>query len=104
MSPRRYTFYPKLIVTITRGGWHAKNDGSSEIIEGTNIIIATGSKPSTLPFIKLDKERIMTSTEALKLPEVPKHLIVIGGGVIGLELGSAIHTISDYTLWMSCNS
>ena len=66
----------------------AKNDGSSEIIEGTNIIIATGSKPSTLPFIKLDKERIMTSTEALKLPEVPKHLIVIGGGVIGLELGS----------------
>jgi len=66
----------------------AKNDGSSEVIEGTNIIIATGSKPSTLPFIKLDKERIMTSTEALKLPEVPKHLIVIGGGVIGLELGS----------------
>ncbi|MFK8059212.1 MAG: dihydrolipoyl dehydrogenase [Polaribacter sp.] len=65
-----------------------KNDGSSEIIEGTNIIIATGSKPSTLPFISLDKERIITSTEALKLPEVPKHLIVIGGGVIGLELGS----------------
>jgi dihydrolipoamide dehydrogenase len=66
----------------------AKNDGSSEVIEGTNIIIATGSKPSNLPFIKLDKERVMTSTEALKLPEVPKHLIVIGGGVIGLELGS----------------
>ncbi|WP_158839371.1 dihydrolipoyl dehydrogenase [Polaribacter sp. L3A8] len=65
-----------------------KNDGSSEIIEGTNIIIATGSKPSTLPFISLDKERVITSTEALKLPEVPKHLIVIGGGVIGLELGS----------------
>ena len=66
----------------------AKSDGSSEVIEGTNIIIATGSKPATLPFIKLDKERIMTSTEALKLPEVPKHLIVIGGGAIGLELGS----------------
>ncbi|ARV16077.1 dihydrolipoyl dehydrogenase [Polaribacter sp. SA4-12] len=65
-----------------------KNDGSSEIVEGTNIIIATGSKPSTLPFISLDKERIITSTEALKLTEVPKHLIVIGGGVIGLELGS----------------
>ncbi|PQJ68577.1 dihydrolipoyl dehydrogenase [Polaribacter butkevichii] len=65
-----------------------KNDGSSEIIEGTNIIIATGSKPSTLPFISLDKERVITSTEALKLPEVPKHLVVIGGGVIGLELGS----------------
>lgn len=65
-----------------------KNDGSEEIIEGTNTIIATGSKPSTLPFINIDKERIITSTEALKLKEVPKHLIVIGGGVIGLELGS----------------
>ncbi|MGB1042171.1 MAG: dihydrolipoyl dehydrogenase [Tenacibaculum sp.] len=65
-----------------------KNDGSSEVIEGTNTIIATGSKPSTLPFISLDKERIITSTEALKLKEVPKHLLVIGGGVIGLELGS----------------
>ena len=65
-----------------------KNDGSEETIEGVNIIIATGSKPSTLPFISLDKERIITSTEALKLKEVPKHLIVIGGGVIGLELGS----------------
>ena len=66
----------------------AKNDGSHEVLEGTNIIIATGSKPSSLPFITIDKERIITSTEALKLKEVPKHLLVIGGGVIGLELGS----------------
>ncbi len=64
-----------------------KADGSSETIEGKNIIIATGSKPSNLPFIKLDKERMITSTEALKLPEVPKHLVIIGGGVIGIELG-----------------
>jgi dihydrolipoamide dehydrogenase len=64
-----------------------KADGTSETIEGKNIIIATGSKPSNLPFIKLDKERIITSTEALKLPEVPKHLVIIGGGVIGIELG-----------------
>ncbi|RIV68591.1 dihydrolipoyl dehydrogenase [Flagellimonas aequoris] len=64
----------------------AKEDGQ-ETIEAKHIIIATGSKPSTLPFIKIDKERIITSTEALKLKEVPKHLIVIGGGVIGLELG-----------------
>ena len=63
------------------------NDGSSETIEAHKTIIATGSKPSTLPFITIDKERIITSTEALKLTEVPKHLIVIGGGVIGLELG-----------------
>ncbi len=64
-----------------------KNDGAVEQITATNIIIATGSKPSTLPFINIDKERIITSTEALKLKEVPKHLIIIGGGVIGLELG-----------------
>ena len=56
-------------------------------IEAKNIIIATGSKPSSLPFITLDKERVITSTEALKLTEIPKHLVVIGGGVIGLELG-----------------
>jgi dihydrolipoamide dehydrogenase len=64
-----------------------KNDGKTEEIEAKNIIIATGSKPSTLPFIKIDKERIITSTEALKLKEIPKHMVVIGGGVIGLELG-----------------
>src|SRR5690554_2810871 len=63
------------------------NGKKTETIEAKNTIIATGSKPSTLPFIKLDKERVITSTEALSLKEVPKHLVVIGGGVIGLELG-----------------
>lgn len=61
--------------------------GGEETIEGKNIVIATGSKPSSLPFISIDKERIITSTEALKLKEIPKHLMIIGGGVIGLELG-----------------
>ncbi|MDA0314864.1 MAG: dihydrolipoyl dehydrogenase [Bacteroidetes bacterium] len=65
-----------------------KVDGSSTDIQGKNIIIATGSKPASLPFISIDKKRIITSTEALKLKEIPKHLIVIGGGVIGMELGS----------------
>lgn len=65
-----------------------KNDGSSEILDSKYTIIATGSKPSSLPFITLDKERVITSTEALNLKEIPKHLVVIGGGVIGLELGS----------------
>lgn len=65
-----------------------KEDGSSEVIESKYSIIATGSKPSVLPFVTLDKERIITSTEALSLKEIPKHLVVIGGGVIGLELGS----------------
>ena len=64
-----------------------KNDGSTETIEAKYSIIATGSKPSNLPFITLDKERVITSTEALKLKEVPKHLVIIGGGVIGIELG-----------------
>ncbi|HLW61829.1 MAG TPA: dihydrolipoyl dehydrogenase [Flavobacterium sp.] len=64
-----------------------KNDGSVEQVSAKNTIIATGSKPSSLPFISLDKERVITSTEALSLKEVPKHLIIIGGGVIGLELG-----------------
>lgn len=64
-----------------------KEDGSSEVVEAKYSIVATGSKPSSLPFIQLDKERIITSTEALELKEVPKHLIIIGGGVIGLELG-----------------
>ena len=57
-------------------------------ITGKNIIIATGSKPASLPFINIDKKRIITSTEALEMTEIPKHLVIIGGGVIGLELGS----------------
>ncbi|RCH55604.1 dihydrolipoyl dehydrogenase [Mucilaginibacter hurinus] len=65
-----------------------KNDGSATEITAKNVIIATGSKPSALPFLQPDKKRIITSTEALSLKEVPKHMVLIGGGVIGLELGS----------------
>ena len=65
-----------------------KADGTTEQITAKNVVIATGSKPTELPFIQVDKKRIITSTEALNLTEVPKHLILIGGGVIGLELGS----------------
>jgi dihydrolipoamide dehydrogenase len=63
-------------------------DGKIKSISGDKVIIATGSKPASLPFIKIDKNRVITSTEALKLKQVPKHLIIIGGGVIGMELGS----------------
>jgi len=67
---------------------HIKVKGENEkTIEAKSTIIATGSKPGSLPFISIDKERVITSTEALELKEIPKHLIVIGGGVIGLELG-----------------
>ena len=61
--------------------------GESTEIEAKYSIIATGSKPASLPFIEIDKERVITSTEALSLKEIPKHMIIIGGGVIGLELG-----------------
>ena len=57
-------------------------------IKAKNIIIATGSKPLTLPFLNMDQDRIITSTEALSLKEIPKKMIIVGAGVIGLELGS----------------
>ncbi|MBK8414012.1 MAG: dihydrolipoyl dehydrogenase [Bacteroidetes bacterium] len=57
-------------------------------LNAPKIIIATGSKPASLKGVEVDKKRIITSTEALNLKEIPKHLIIIGGGVIGLELGS----------------
>ncbi len=66
----------------------AMADGTSSELTAKNIIIATGSKPASLPGIVIDKERIISSTEALVLKEIPKHLIIIGGGVIGVEMGS----------------
>ena len=66
----------------------ADSKGKSTEIEAAKTIIATGSKPASLPFIKIDKKRIITSTEALELKKVPKTMSIIGGGVIGLELGS----------------
>lgn len=65
-----------------------KDDGSEQTIKGKNIVIATGSKPSSFPSMPIDKKRVITSTEALTLTEIPKHMIVIGAGVIGAELGS----------------
>ncbi|MEQ8478466.1 dihydrolipoyl dehydrogenase [Fulvivirga sp.] len=71
------------------------DEGDATQITSDKIIIATGSKPSSLPFAKIDKKRIITSTEALELKEIPKHLIVIGGGVIGMELGSVYARIGS---------
>jgi len=76
------SFVDKNTVKIT------KADGTTEEITAKNVVIATGSKPTVLPFLPVDKKRIITSTEALNITEVPKTMIVIGGGVIGLELGS----------------
>lgn len=66
----------------------AKDDGSNETIETDKTIIATGSKPITPEAFNYDKKRVITSTEALNIKKVPKSMVVIGGGVIGLELGS----------------
>ena len=67
----------------------APTDGSAPVdYQAKNVIIATGSVPVELPFLKFDEDRVLSNTGALKIPRVPDHLIVIGGGVIGLELGS----------------
>lgn len=63
-------------------------DGTQSIVTAKEIIIATGSKPINLKGIDIDEERVVTSTGALSLKQVPKNLLVIGAGVIGLELGS----------------
>lgn len=63
-------------------------EGEPINIKGKNVVIATGSKPNYFPGMEPDKERIITSTEALELKEVPKKMLIVGGGVIGLELGS----------------
>jgi dihydrolipoamide dehydrogenase len=70
-------------------------DGKESTITTEKVIIATGSKPTALPFAPFDKKRIISSTEALVLTEIPKHLIVIGGGVIGMELGSVYARIGS---------
>ncbi|MFN5982827.1 MAG: dihydrolipoyl dehydrogenase [Fluviicola sp.] len=76
------SFVDKNTIKITN------EEGKSEQISAKNTIIATGSKPNFFPGMEPDKKRIITSTEALKMQEIPKKMLVIGGGVIGLELGS----------------
>jgi len=66
----------------------ALTDGKAESYKAKNVIIATGSVPIELPFLKFDEKRVLSNIGALTIPEVPRHLVVIGGGVIGLELGS----------------
>ena len=76
------SFVDKNTITVT------SEKGKAETYKASNFIIATGSKPTELPFMKYDGKKVISSTHALNLPKVPKHLIVVGGGVIGLELGS----------------
>ena len=73
---------------ITKNKISVASGGKEQLLETDKVVIATGSKPSVLPGIKADKKRIITSTEALGLNEIPAHLVIVGGGVIGMELGS----------------
>ncbi len=82
------SFVDKNTIKVTK-------DGKETTITTEKVIIATGSKPTPLPFAPFDKKRIISSTEALELTEIPKHLIVIGGGVIGMELGSVYARIGS---------
>jgi dihydrolipoamide dehydrogenase len=75
---------PGNVVTVSPEG----GKGGGESFQAKNVIIATGSLPVELPFLKFDETRVLSNVGALRIPRVPKHLIVIGGGVIGLELGS----------------
>ena len=88
MKKNKITVFTGHASFLSKNSLEIKGKDESTIIESAKIIIATGSKPATLPGIEIDKKRIITSTEALKLTEVPGNLIIIGGGVIGLELGS----------------
>ncbi len=81
------SFVDKTTVLIT------DKDGKEKTISSKHIIIATGSKPNFFPGMEPDKDRIITSTEALNMKEIPSKLLVIGGGVIGLELGSVFQRL-----------
>jgi dihydrolipoamide dehydrogenase len=83
------SFVDKNTIKVTSKG------GKESTLTTEKVIIATGSKPTPLPFAPFDKKRIISSTEALELKEIPKHLIVIGGGVIGMELGSVYARIGS---------
>ncbi|MGB0840453.1 MAG: dihydrolipoyl dehydrogenase [Chitinophagales bacterium] len=76
------SFETKNLINVT------KEDGTTIQVATDKVIIATGSKPSTLPFLPIDKKRIITSTEALELDAIPDSMVIVGGGVIGCEMGS----------------
>ena len=93
MDKNKVTVFNGLGSFVNSNTIQIKSEVKTETIQGKHIIIATGSKPTKLPFADFDGERIISSTEALKLKEVPKHLVIVGGGVIGLELGQVYNRL-----------
>ncbi len=102
MKKNKVDVYKGMGSFVTKNKIKVSGDTTVEI-ETDKVILATGSKPASLPGLEIDKKRVITSTEALNLTEIPNHLIIIGGGVIGLELGSvyarlgAKVTVIEYT-------
>ncbi len=92
MSKNKITVFHGMGSFIDKNTVKVSGD-KEETLKADKIIIATGSKPASIPGIEIDKKRVITSTEALKLKECPKHMIVIGGGVIGLEMGSVFQRL-----------
>ena len=72
-----------------------KLEVNGEILEADYIILATGSKPISLPFLPIDENRVLSSTGTLALKEIPKHLLIVGAGVIGLEMGSVYRSLGS---------
>ncbi len=95
MSKNKITVFKGLGSFVDSSKINISKVENDKQISFKSAVIATGSKPSSLPFAKIDKERIITSNEALKLKEIPKKLIVIGGGVIGLELGQVYNRLGS---------
>lgn len=88
MKKNKIDVYTGLGSFVTRNKIKIQSAEGEKEIEGKNIIIATGSKPIVPAIFNYDKKRVITSTEALNIQEVPKKMVIVGGGVIGLELGS----------------
>jgi len=84
----KVTLIPGTAKLLGRGKVQVVADGQTNSVEAKSIVLATGSEPISLPGMPLDGEHVVSSTEALSFEKVPEHLIVVGGGYIGLELGS----------------
>jgi dihydrolipoamide dehydrogenase len=93
MSKNKITHLKGVAQFIDNTTIEVTGKGGNQTIVAKNYIVATGSKPSTIPGIEIDKQRIITSTEALSLQEKPKTMVIIGGGVIGVEMASIFSRI-----------
>lgn len=81
-----------------------EGENGKTVINFDNAIIAAGSRPIQLPFIPHEDPRVWDSTDALELKEVPKRMLVMGGGIIGLEMGTVYHALVQRLTWLKCST